>query len=589
MSRQPYTIDLQITLAAPYLVHGNDPGRYGLDATLMKDHRDRPVLPGTLVAGRIVEAWHNLGNQLGNANAAVWFGLGGNTGSNRARLMADDLVLQSIDGQPEAKARSATDISRIRLDDDTGAVETGALLIIEQIASPGSLLKFAGTWRTWAMPEEIDQLLPQLRAALLLQTQLGAYRGVGFGRVKEVAVTASPLAPRPLQLDARQSRPRLALTTDRALCVGSRSRRGNVFESDEIITGGSILGALATMLASRHGEPDLDKIGTPLAKHFSLLRCTHALPAKTGGARPLPLPQSLVSLDKTILDAWKHPYPPANLTATPAFQTDWKGDDDIIAEATQGWGETRRHLRVRTDIDGNGQAKEGALFAYECVAAPLQDSQPQTEWQFELDLSGIPDVDRAAVHLELADLLGYGLFPLGKTDAAVTVQSRAAGRAWRCEIPTDLKEGGLVPLLLVTDALLFPTNAVADKSDNNLLEIYRLAFSDLAEQAGGKDALQLSHFFATQRLAGGGYLQHRFQKEDAYQPWVLTEAGSVFVFEVRTAEAARKLLQYWADHGLGLPGSVQPAGGTTWETLPYLPQTGYGEVAIAPQHGFTDL
>ncbi len=588
MSRQPYALQIDITLEAPYLVHGNDPGRFGLDATLMKDHRGRPVLPGTLVAGRIVETWHNLRSEFGEASVTDWFGQGG-TGNEgrRARLMVDDLILRAIDDKPWDEANTATDLSRIRQNDDTGAVETGALLIIEQVAAPGAQLKFSGTWRTWATEVEIKQLLPQLRAALILQTQLGAYRGVGFGRVKNVGVTASAIKATPLKLDEQQIKHRLALVSDRALCVGSRSRRGNVFESDEIISGGTLLGALATMLAARRGLADLTNIDSPLARNFSSLRCTHALPAKCEGTRPQPLPQSLVTQGEAIKDAWKHAQPPDNLAGATAFQTDWKGE--CYELACNGWGRTERHLRVRTDIDGSGMAKESSLFAYECVAAPIKDGKPQTEWLFDLDLSSIPATDSAAVCTELAEILGYGLFPLGKTDAAVSVAVRSSASTWKSGLPGNMKANDLVPLLLVTDALLFPTDAVADKDDIDLLAIYRAAFADLAEQAGGKDVLQLSHFFATQRLVGGGYLHHRYQQGGDYQPWVLTEAGSVFVFKVGNVDSAKRVLQHWADHGLALPKNVQPNEGATWQTLPYLRQTGHGEVAIAPQHGFADL
>ena len=72
--RSLYGIDLAVTLAAPYLVHGNDPGRFGLHATLLTDPQGRPVLPGSLLAGRIAEAWTAHGAELGGADADRWFG-----------------------------------------------------------------------------------------------------------------------------------------------------------------------------------------------------------------------------------------------------------------------------------------------------------------------------------------------------------------------------------------------------------------------------------------------------------------------------------------------------------------------------------
>ncbi|MBU0500015.1 MAG: hypothetical protein KJ558_04545 [Gammaproteobacteria bacterium] len=592
MTRQLHAITIDISLEAPYLVHGNDPGRYGLDATLLTDHRGRPILPGTLVTGRIVEAWYSLQGQLGSADADKWFGQKGvsGQGGERARLRVDDLVLKQINGKDLNGKPQGDELSRIRQNDDTGAVEPGALLLIEQIAAPGAKLRFTGTWSTWAAKEEIETLPPQLRAALLLQTQLGAYRGVGFGRLREVAVSASPIDPAPLNLPPGQDRYRLALGGDVALCVGTRSRRGNVFESSDIISGGTILGAMAQMLAARHGVSDLDNIGTSLAKNFSNLRCTHALPAQKGKGRSVPLPQSLIAYGDEIRDAWRHKTPPASLAHTPAFQTDWKGKEYDRAAAGQGWGETRKHLRIRTDIDKDGKAKDQSLFAYESVYAPRDDSgHLLTEWLFDLDLSGITDKsDQDNIAKELAELLGYGLFPLGKTDALLAVHADASAKSvWE----SDLKLGGQIPLLLITDTLLFPADAIADSPDADLLTIYQDAFASLAEQKGCKESLQLSHFFATQRLEGGEYLKRRYldPKHKAYQPWVLTEAGSVFVFKVKNAENAKKLLQHWQSQGLGLPPSVKAAYGETWQDHPYRPQNGYGEVMIAPQHGFASL
>lgn len=602
MTRILYDIKLTLTLEAPYLVHGSDPGRFGLDATLLSDHRGRPVLPGTLLAGRIAEVWAAHGTDLGNADADLWFGKRGidaADGAQRARLRVEDLVLVTVDGAAfDAKAaRHDFDASRIRQDDSTGAVERGALLIVEQLGRPGARLGFHGTWQSWAEAAEIDTLCNQLRAALLLQTQLGAYRSIGFGRMFAMSVAASKASHQPLHIDGQHECQRFALTTDDALCVGARSRRGNVFESGDIISGGTLRGALAQMLMARHGVVSLDKIGlSPLAKYFEKLRCTHALPAPIREPRPLPLPQSLVWHDDDVKDAWRHKSPPAELMQAPAFQTDWKPKAYEKAGGQQGWGKTQRHLRVRTDIGPDGKAKDGKLFAYECVAAARDSAdKATTQWLFDIDLVGIGDAtDRAAVWVELDNLLGGGLAPLGKTDAHATLQAiakadPASNSAWAA-VPLDsLTVGNLVPLLLVTDALLFPTDAIADQPEADLGGIYRDAFADLLDKLGCKSALSLSHHFATQRLAGGDYLHKRYLKGKDYQPFVLTEAGSVFVFEVNDVANARLALHAWGSNGLALPTLVSHKHGDTWQHHPYLPQNGFGEVAVHPAHGFSDL
>lgn len=591
MKRQAYDIKLDICIEAPYLVHGNDAGRYGIDATLLTDHLGRPVLPGTLLAGRIVEVWHNLGQLLGDAKPENWFGTKGAVQGARARLKVADLVLNSIKGQAVNQLKADTAVSRIRQSRDTAAVEQGGLFLTEQIAQPGAELRFAGIWRTWAAEPEIATLLAQLKGALLLQTQLGAYRSVGFGRVRTVEVQAQQSPVRSLQLVGGQERYRLALSSNEALCVGSRSKRGNVFESSDVLSGGTILGTIATMLAAQHGQPNLSQINTSLARNFSLLHCSHALPSKVGYGRPSPLPQSLVSYDGQIYDAWQQAQAPVELNKAPAFQTDWKAADFDKAQLSQCWGETLRYLRIRTDIDGNGVAKDSSLFGYESVVAPQDNQQAvTTNWLFDLDLQAIPAGEREAVRQELAQLLGHGLFPVGKTDAFCTVQcAENDSDVWPAKTLHTIQTGDLVPILLSSDALLFPTSEIADNPAVDLLGIYQGAFADLLQQAGSVGALQLSHFFATQRLTGGNYLHGRFHRNKPYQPWVLTEAGSVFVFKVNDAQRARDVLQRWAATGLPLTAAVKTACGAGWETNPYVPQNGFGEVQVAPEHKFPAL
>lgn len=634
--RQRHVLTLEITLQAPYLVHGNDAGRYGLHATLLTDHRDRPVLPGTLLAGRIAEVWTAHGVELGGADADQWFGRPGldpdSDSAQRARLRVADLVLQSVDGTAydPSLPRHDLDASRIRLDDDTGSVEHGALLMVEQISRPGAPLVFSGEWSTWATPAEVRTLRTQLQAALLLQTQLGAWRNVGFGRVLSVDVRASlaytslapTAAPPAASRSVHDTRQRYQLTTTDALCLATRSRRGNVFESQDHFTGGTLLGALAQTLMSLHGAPRVSALAehSTLARHFDKLRCTHALPTAMPGvwktesgekpvelsaSRPLPLPQSLVYRsgdgDEALpLDAWKHGDPPAGVDATFAFQTDWKGSDKQAAAQLQDWGRTTTHLRVRTDIDADGQAKTGQLFAYECCCAPLDaQGQPETRWLFDLDLSAIPeDQDRAAVWAELAALLAHPLAPLGKTDAQaqvtpLPVNDPGLRPTWPDADLAQLKAGDKLPLLLVTDALLFPVTAVADQPEVDLVALYRDAFDVLQKDLQHPGVLRYRHHFATQRLAGGAWLHGRHgaaRRRPAYQPLVLTEAGSVFVFEVGPdAQAARSVLQHWQTHGLALPPAVVQVHGDHWSDHPYLPQNGHGEVAVQPAHDFPVL
>ena len=101
--------------------------------------------------------------------------------------------------------------------------------------------------------------------------------------------------------------------------------------------------------------------------------------------------------------------------------------------------------------------------------------------------------------------------------------------------------------------------------------------------------MTLSHHFATQRLAGGQFHRLRYMASGNYQPLVLTEAGSVFVFKVVDPESTARVLSAWSQHGLPLPEGVKVAHGRSWNEHPYLPENGFGEVTVRPLHDFSIL
>lgn len=183
--------------------------------------------------------------------------------------------------------------------------------------------------------------------------------------------------------------------------------------------------------------------------------------------------------------------------------------------------------------------------------------------------------------------MAYGLAPIGKTDARAQVQLPAKSEAvWAANLEA-IKPNAIVNLVLNTDAVLFATKEIADKAEVDLVKIYRQAFEALDKE----NAIELSHFFATQRLTGGNYLFKRYlqNKTKTYQPLVLTEAGSVFVFKIKDAAKAEALLSQWCSQGLPLTPMVIENHGASWSEHPYIPQNGYGEVTVNPDMKFMEL
>ena len=110
------------------------------------------------------------------------------------------------------------------------------------------------------------------------------------------------------------------------------------------------------------------------------------------------------------------------------------------------------------------------------------------------------------------------------------------------------------------------------------------AWSDLS---GG--SLTLVSYFQRCTLAGGKYFQQRFLgTKRPYRPYLLSNAGSTFLLKPANGreDDAQECLKRWARKGLPLAASVRAfyaipdEWDQQWRHCPYLPENGYGEVAV---------
>jgi hypothetical protein len=595
MTRQLHTLRITVELKAPWLIHGSAPGSYGLDAVQLCGPDGGRILPGTLLTGRLREAWNELRTVLGETSLpdpAVWFGqaANGEMEPHRSRLWVDDLVETPKDG-----ANPYWPSVRVGISDQTGAGDEGMLQFIEQKEPPGTPIRFEGIWRVICTQTEAETLRHAIRKGLSWHTQLGALRNVGFGELVSVAVEeGSPNLKALTQehikafvngdptSDKRASRG-LLLRFHQALCVSTKTINGNTFVSGDVIPGSALKGALATLLRAQ---------GKDIPTWFDAMRITHALPAH-GMSRPAPLPLSLVA--QKVGDAW-HILDAMDSEAALGdgrslpYQSDWKDPAFAAATESQGWGQTQRHLRVRTAIE-RGRAKNNDLFAYDCVLASPDESGRLTHWLAQVDLG--PE-DTPKHWEELAEIVNHGsLGPIGKTDAFAELHLLPVlESAWASRRPDSTE----LTVLLVSDALLFATSQVTGHTSAKPIDIrtiYESAFQDMAAQCLGGlvPDLSLLSFHATQRLAGGRYLhgRHMASKRATYQPYVLSEAGSVFRLAFRDLVQARLVAQAWLTRGLPLPTAVADEHGCDWKSNTYIPQNGWGEVLVNPEHGFEPL
>jgi RAMP superfamily len=596
MRYQLQNIQLTLTLEAPFLVQGGIPSFYGIDASELLDETGTPVIPGTLLAGRVREFWAEHGDSNGFPTKLQNRYLGqsgvGERSDRQAKLRLKDLKLLEIDYVKFDPATvRPTQVTRIAIDDDLGSVRAGQLLVIEQIAKAKSSLSFSGTWQIWATQEEANELSKRLRWALLSQTQLGAYRNVGFGRLKAVVVAVIQATPVAMLDIGDAPLLHLSLAFNEPFCVATTNRRGNVFESADYLPGSVILGALAQTICDAYG---VSKISDPsvvatstLAKYFDKIRVLNAYPTQQGASRAVPFPLSLTLFDENIVDAfrWENPPPLSGEQTAPTFSVDWKYKTFKKVQEKLGVGSSEKVLRVRTAISG-GQAKEGDLFAYSSRYST------KTRWCSMIDLRAVTDAnDRVKLLTELKTFLAFGLSPIGKTDATAAVEIKACieGDDLQMTAINSIKEGDLVRVVLNGDAALFATDEIANKSGVDMKAIYQKAFTSMS--SASTCGVMLSHCFARQKLYGGSFFLGKYPKmgNPFYQPATLTEKGSVFVFNVNNAALAKKTFTSWATLGLGIPESVADCFGASWKTNPFLSQNGFGEVSINLPLEFPEL
>jgi hypothetical protein len=530
MSRTRFEARLRLTLESPFASHGLTAAAWGVDVAQARDADGRVILPGDMIRGNLRQAFLDLG-----LDVRSLFGV--EDGDDRGRLIIGDLVAET----PESPAI----LTRIEIDDDTGSVESGALVTVELSHPIGQEVEFTGPLVVFADDKAV---LADIERALRLIPAVGAFKSVGFGIVVKAGVT--PISARsmalPTQIAAWDDRVSLTMTFDRPLLVDADRIADNVFRGRAVIPGAVLKGALAARLshAGRHG----------LEQALSTMVIGHAFPLhqQTEELSHLPLPLSLVTdeADATIADLLRA-LPRGETRAVlvggtaPKFRVDWK--DEAKARGLLGLRPDRGFTfdtRTRTAVDsGTGASAEGQLFSYSAVVPG------NCRWRAVVDRNG---ADPEAFRILLATL-AEGLDGIGKTDARAEISIGPAPMA-----PVATADGTWA-ITLTTPAVL--NDPAALRQDADLWADYSAYWSKVVPGA------TLLSFFASQRLAGG-WQAMRARRTD-YYPWLLTEAGSVFL--LRGGDGARigSLLRT----GLPLPSWLAEA---TWRTCSFVPENGFG-------------
>ena len=578
-----FTVTLQIR--GPILTRDSDPAGYGVDAPFCQ--RDgRFCLPGPLVEGKLLEAFRELAaesSETGITEASIVELMGAEAARGEWEPIRGLLHFSDFTG-PKASRELLR--YRIAINADTRATEEQMLQVLESPFLSGAEAKFTGrAVAHLASQSDAEKIARELQIGFRWVRQLGACRTIGFGTLLAVEVVtqeeqAHALDPSDEEAEALLLRIRPAAP----FCFSQHRPRENVMTSSEFIPGAAILGCLARAWERRNGQK-------AKPAWFDLITASHAFPAdRNAETRPVCTPLSVVASSNPPvgtsrwLDFADKGMPCLFDDDAPAFRPDWK--DSSVDRDNFGWKRPERDLRVRTAIDPNTRAaEENMLFSQEVV-------QPDgCDWIARLDFSVIDDInDRRTAVREVLELLGRELLDLGKTKVRATVETvRWLENHRRVPSHTAPRGGRQWIVVLQTAALLCDPRLLAGPGKAaSLAGAYAAAWHDIS---GG--ALALDHFYARQHLAGGEYLWRRFQGGRPYNPWLLSDAGSVFVLSLNEGAGAGEtelLIAGWLARGLPTPTwarglyASSERDGAHWSRNPYRPQNGYGEIAVNLAH-----
>ena len=401
---------------------------------------------------------------------------------------------------------------------------------------------------------------------------------------------------------------------DDLLIGGQKKPKSNFIESEKIIPGSAVKGSLARFLNLICGvSPSTQSIDQSnsavandnafplIAKYYSRLRFLHAFPALTGqSARPVVLPYSAVQVisaegEPVFSDVALREGPVLDIhNRAPRFMIDWKeGEETKKLRESFGWGTPEIINKTRTAIEEKTRtAEEEKLYTFQYLTPyqiPDHDypdgEKSRLRWISMLRLPKIDPAEKQLLLQELNRAIHLGWRYMGKRDARfqmVDIGKEEAASHVISRKPMFSQEG-IAVILLQTDTLMFDAKALAQiKSNVDLQDVYTKYWSELSD---GSCILQ--SFFARQHMSGG-YLAKKLYPlySDGYYPYVLTEAGSVFVLKIRNKAVAEKKLLDFIENGLPLPSQIialLPQVEFPWEhwrNCPYVPENGYGEIIV---------
>ncbi|PID64650.1 MAG: hypothetical protein CR963_00100 [Gammaproteobacteria bacterium] len=616
---QKSMMKISLTIQGPLLTKSSGGGELGLNL-LAARKGDKFYLPATLVVGKLRQALEEIQdiarqdadtNKWFRPDLDVWLGKPNENGQPKSKqLFFSDFELINNSNLALDRIRD-----RIKIDDHNGAIEKGQIVMIENPFLSGESYIFSGEMHFFSPAAQVENILKHIKTGFNWFSQIGAMKSIGFGQVTQVNFPESISSDIPVPGPAKSTCPNtigMAIKPRHSFCLSGKPLVDNLFSSESIIPGGALIGCIATTwshLAGRHdGKIPQDRKRKILADHFSKIRITHGFPSNTESKRPVVAPQRPVVAPLSTVKINNEPrrYDVALLSkpclinnAPLDFALDWKDDQDTLScypwpylrMKDWGWPAIKSELRVHTAIDRERyRSEKSELFAYEQIVPE------ETVWYAQLDLSRIKDEKKAELLEQLKSLVKEGIIGLGKTKTIADIQfmlPEESNGSHETEIKpffasdTEPVQNNTWVITLQTDTLLGspdePDTLDETAGAEQLHAMYHAAWDELS-----CGTLKLLRYFARQKLSGGRFKRHIFNKNSqTYKPWLLTEAGSVFVLQATgEPKEAVKYVNTWLEQGLPLTPQtcryydIEISIDTQWQQCPFVPQNGYGEIAV---------
>lgn len=589
--------DITLAVRSPFLFRGLSAKLFGVDAAQLRDEDGVPIIPSDQIRGVLRQGLEDLarltggkvvsGNEIEKVFGALSKRKSGDYREgegDRERGNTNDPLPGRIhfsDLKAIGLGSASGETTRVKIDEETGAAETGALLVLELVAPFDEVVRFKGKVVLFDYAD--GKIGPLLGKALAVQDAIGSFKSSGFGEIVQAESSIVPERGAAVRKSAHQpdlllDHIRLRVKFDRPVLVAAERIAENASAGAIVLPGAVFKGALAVLLCYL-GEDS--KANDTLSK----LVFGHAFPEVGSSGRKgfEPLPLSLVAAktshvrhgDALLLDdrqgaVFEETDKQGKTVLAPAlFATDWKSEYFTgISAALDRVDCKPPSLVARTHVaidPHTGTAREAQLFT------TLARSAKGT-WLLDISFDGLSDEEKREARRLVGVLMDKGLDGVGVTGARADFEL-VVDAAFEKPAPSHGTSDEFT-LMLLTPAMVLDPKTIWDK-DGKQLKSARTAYGEYF--SGILQGAELVSFFAEQCFAGG-YQARRFRAygQDTYFPFMLTKAGSIFRF--RGGYDPARLSKLLAG---GLPiAALEGAMPLSWRNCPFLPENGYGAVTM---------